>query len=85
MSVVFDNREHPEYQNLTNVFSFIAEMCLTKAQTMPLNKYIENLSPDHPSSKIFSIARIAPEKMQIINMKDWKQNQMTQFISWSKS
>lgn len=62
MSVVFDNREHPEYQNLTNVFSFIAEMCLTKAQTMPLNKYIENLSPDHPSSKIFSIARIAPEK-----------------------
>ena len=62
MSVVFDNREHPEYQNLTNVFSFISEMCKTVGQQMPINKYIENLSPDHPASTIFNIARIAPEK-----------------------
>ena len=62
MSVVFDNRDHPEYQNLTNVFSFISEMCLTKGQQMPINKYIENLPPEHPSSTIFNIARIAPEK-----------------------
>ena len=62
MSVVFDNKEHPEYQNLTNVYSFISEMCRTAGQTMPINKYIENLPPDHPSSTIFNIARIAPEK-----------------------
>ena len=62
MSVVFDNKEHPEYQNLTNVYSFISEMCRTVGQTMPINKYIENLPPDHPSSTIFNIARIAPEK-----------------------
>ena len=62
MSVVFDNREHPEYQNLTNVFSFISEMCKTVGQQMPINKYIENLSPEHPASTIFNIARIAPEK-----------------------
>ena len=39
MSVVFDNKEHPEYQNLTNVYSFISEMCRTVGQTMPINKY----------------------------------------------
>ena len=49
MSVVFDNKEHPKYQNLTNVYSFISEMCRTVGQTMPINKYIENLPPDHPS------------------------------------
>lgn len=62
MSVVFDNKENPEYQNLTNVYSFISEMCKTTGQQMPINKYIESLPPEHPSSTIFSIARIAPEK-----------------------
>lgn len=62
MSVVFDNKNHPEYQNLTNVYSFISEMCRTVGQKMPINKYIENLPPEHPSSTIFNIARIAPEK-----------------------
>ena len=62
MSVVFDNRENPEFQNLTNVFSFISEMCKTVGQTMPINKYIEGLPPEHPASTIFNIARIAPEK-----------------------
>jgi len=62
MSVVFDNKENPEYQNLTNVYYFISEMCRTTGQTMPINKYIENLPPEHPASAIFNIARIAPEK-----------------------
>ena len=62
MSVVFDNKEKPEYQNLTNVYSFISEMCKTVGQQMPINKYIESLPPEHPSSTIFNIARIAPEK-----------------------
>lgn len=62
MSVVFDNKESPEYQNLTNVYSFISEMCRTQGQQMPINKYIENLPSEHPSSTIFNIARIAPEK-----------------------
>ena len=62
MSVVFDNKDNPEYQNLTNVFMFISEMCKSKGNTMPINQYIENLSPEHPATKIFGIARIAPEK-----------------------
>lgn len=63
ISVVFDNREHPEYQNLTNVYLFISEMCRTTVNNqMPINRYIEELSPTHPASAIFAIARIAPEK-----------------------
>ena len=62
ISVVFDNKEHPEYQNLTNVYSFISEMCKTVGQQKPINKYIESLPPEHPASTIFGIARIAPEK-----------------------
>lgn len=62
ISVVFDNRHQPEYQNLTNVYLFISEMCRTVNNQMPINKYIEELPPNHPAATIFSIARIAPEK-----------------------
>lgn len=62
MTVVFDNKNNPQFQNLTNVYSFISEMCKTVGNTMPINKYIENLSAEHPASTIFGIARIAPEK-----------------------
>ena len=62
MSVVFDNKENPQYQNLTNVYMFISEMCRTVANTMLINKYIEELDKSHPASTIFGIARIAPEK-----------------------
>ena len=62
MSVVFDNKERPEFQNLTNVYTFISEMCKPVGNTMPINKYIENLKPEHPATNIFGVARIAPEK-----------------------
>lgn len=62
MAVVYENKEHPEFQNLSNVYSFISEMCRTENNTMPINTYIKNLKEDHPASRIFNIARIAPEK-----------------------
>ena len=63
ISVVFDNKEQPQYQNLTNVFMFISEMCKTVGnKQMPINQYIESLSEEHPATSIFGIARIAPEK-----------------------
>lgn len=63
MSVVFDNKDNPQYQNLTNVYMFISEMCKTVGNNqMPINRYIECLAPDHPATSIFSIARIAPDK-----------------------
>ena len=63
MSVVFDNQDSPEYQNLTNVYMFISEMCKTIGNNqMPLNKYIEGLKDEHPAKSVFSIAKIAPDK-----------------------
>ena len=63
MSVVFDNQDNPEYQNLTNVYMFISEMCKTIGNNqMPLNRYIEGLKDEHPAKSVFSIAKIAPDK-----------------------
>ena len=62
MAVVYENKEHPEFQNLTNVYTFISEMCRTEDGEMPINDYINNLSPENPASRIFNIARIAPDK-----------------------
>ena len=62
MSVVYDNKDNPEYQNLTNVYMFISEMCITEDEEMPLNDYIRDLDSTHPARRIFSVARIAPER-----------------------
>jgi len=52
MSVVFDNRDRPEFQNLTNVFHFILNMCKTEGSEMPINKYMEKLPDDHPAKAL---------------------------------
>lgn len=63
MSVVFDNKNRPEFQNLTNVFMFISEMCRPVGNNqLPINRYIECLNKEHPATSIFGIARIAPDK-----------------------
>ena len=62
MSVVFENRDNPQFQNLTNVYSFISEMCKTENGSMPMNEYIKELDESNPASRIFGIARIAPER-----------------------
>ncbi len=63
MSVVFDNKDNPEFQNLTNVYMFISEMCKTTGNNqMPINRYIDNLSEEHPARSIFAVAKIAPDK-----------------------
>ncbi len=62
ITVIYENKDRPEVQNLTNVYSFISEMCLSDYGDMPINRYIEDLDDDHPAKKIFNIARIAPEK-----------------------
>lgn len=62
MTIVAENMDHPEFQNLTNVYTFISEMCRSENGKMPINYFIENLPPEHPAINIFGIARIAPEK-----------------------
>ncbi len=63
MTVLLENKEYKEYQNLTNVYAFISNMCQTDENGyMPLSDYIERLSEDNPAKRIFSISTIAPEK-----------------------
>jgi type IV secretion system protein VirD4 len=62
MSVVFDNRDNPQYQNLTNVYHFILNMCRTEGTDMLINKYIKDIKDNHPAKGLFGIAQIAPSR-----------------------
>jgi type IV secretion system protein VirD4 len=62
LCVVYDNMDQPQYQNLTNVYWFLAEMCKYVGETMPILHYMDNMSEDHPARPLLSISDIAPEK-----------------------
>ncbi len=63
LCVVFDNKKRPEYQNLTNVYQFIANMCKTENKVMPIDTYMKKLPYGHPAKSLISIAKIAPDRM----------------------
>ena len=62
MAVVYDNKDKPEYQNLTNVYYFISEMCKAGDSELPLNKYVKGLKEDHPARALLGISQVAPSK-----------------------
>ncbi len=62
LAVVYDNKSSPEYQNLTNVYYFIANMCQMANKELPLNKYMKTLSPTHPAKALLGIADVAPSR-----------------------
>jgi type IV secretion system protein VirD4 len=62
MSVVFDNQGQPRYQNLTNVYHFILNMCRTEGNDMLINRYIKEIPDSHPAKGLFGIAQIAPSR-----------------------
>ena len=64
MSVVYDNRNgyNRQYQNMTNVYYFISNMCKTVGQTMPIVEYMKTLKEDHPAKGLIAISEIAPSK-----------------------
>ena len=41
MTVVAENMDKPQYQNLTNVYTFISEMCRSENGKMPINYFIK--------------------------------------------
>lgn len=63
LCVVYDNKDRPEYQNLTNVYNFIANMCKTVNKVMPIDLYMNKLPDSHPAKALMAIAKIAPDKM----------------------
>ncbi|MDO4557324.1 MAG: type IV secretory system conjugative DNA transfer family protein, partial [Lachnospiraceae bacterium] len=62
MAVCYDNQNHPEYQNLTNVFYFITEMCQDYKGALPLQFYIDALAEDHPSRILLAATKLAAFK-----------------------
>lgn len=63
LCVVYDNKERPEYQNLTNVYGFIANMCKSVNKVMPIDEYMKILPDSHPAKSLMAIAKIAPDRM----------------------
>ncbi len=63
LCVVYDNKDHPEYQTLSNVFHFIAKMCKSVNKVMPITEYMKRLPDSHPGKTLMSIADIAPDRM----------------------
>lgn len=66
MCVVYDNRNKPQYQNLTNVYSFIANMCkdvkMGDASFKPITKYVQMLPDNHPAKALLGISDVAPSR-----------------------
>ena len=62
LCVVCDNKKRPEYQNLTNVYYFIAEMCKQIGNKMPMLEYVKKLPQNHPAKALLSISDVAPSR-----------------------
>ncbi|MCI8529485.1 MAG: type IV secretory system conjugative DNA transfer family protein [Lachnospiraceae bacterium] len=62
LCVVVDNKKRPEYQNLTNVYWFIAEMSKAVGGKTPMGEYMKKLPAKHPARALLSIAEVAPSR-----------------------
>ena len=62
LSVVYDNMNKPQYQNLTNVYYFISEMCKVMGNDLPINKYLKSIDTQHPAKALLGISEVAPSK-----------------------
>ena len=62
LCVVVDNARRSEYQNLTNVYWFLAEMCKTVGNKTPMQEYVKRLKPGHPARALLSISDVAPNR-----------------------
>ena len=62
LCVVVDNAKRPEYQNLTNVYWFVAEMCKAVGNKTPMQEYVKKLRLGHPARALLSISDVAPSR-----------------------
>jgi len=67
LAVVVDNKRNPQYQNMTNVYEFLANMCKPVGgdrPRLPLTSYLEDIGEGHPARAATDISMIAPSKMR---------------------
>ncbi len=62
LCVVYDNKASPQYQNLTNVYWFIAEMGKAVGNKTPMQDYMKRMDLNHPARALLSIAAVAPSR-----------------------
>lgn len=62
LAVVYDNQNEPQYQNMTNVYYFLANMTKANGKKLPMTEFMAKLPDDHPAKALMAIAEIAPEK-----------------------
>lgn len=62
LCVVVDNAKRPEFQNLTNVYWFVAEMCKNVGSKIPMTEYVKKLKSSHPARALLSISDVAPSR-----------------------
>ena len=63
LAVVCDNTDKPQYQNLTNVYYFLANMVKPGADNKtPLEGYIAKLDDTHPAKSLLGITDVAPSR-----------------------
>lgn len=67
MAVVYDNRDNHnagnrKYQNMSNVYYFISEMCKTINGKLPLENYLKTIPSSHPARGLLAISEVAPSK-----------------------
>ncbi len=66
LAVCADNRDKPEYQNLSNAREFMAKMFKPTGMKgrLPLEWYMRDRAEDHPVHSAMDIAEIAPSRMR---------------------
>ncbi len=64
IAVVYDNRhgKSRRFQNMSNVYFFISEMCKVVDGSMPIIKYMKNMPANHPAKVLLAISEVAPSK-----------------------
>ena len=62
LCVVCDNMKRPAFQNLTNVYWFLGEMCKQIGNKMPMLEYVKKLPQNHPAKALLSISDVAPSR-----------------------
>lgn len=68
LAVAYDNRDEKkrQYQNLTNVYHFLSNMCtpviVENRQMLPLETYLNQMPDTHPAKALVGIANVAPER-----------------------
>lgn len=62
IACVYDNKEHPENQNLPYVYAWLTKMCAEKKGGMLLIEYLETVGDNHPAAMKLAQANVAPSK-----------------------